>query len=152
MKPSAVADEAGPRSSQRVLEFPPRKASPDTGALRLVVQAAGDDDADREAFRAGLLSTPAISSPKFFYDPQGSSLFTAICSLDEYYPTRTEASIFETHRAAIAASLPIGSQWVDLGCGDGANVAPSSPASLLSLLHKLRRCAPSAVVGSCLAM
>ncbi len=120
MNPSAVADDAGPRNSQRVLDFPPRKPSHEAGALRLVVQDAGDDAADREAFRAGLLSAPAISSPKFFYDPQGASLFTAICSLDEYYPTRTEASIFETHRGEIAAALPVGSQWVDLGCGDGA--------------------------------
>lgn len=118
MKPSAVADDAVPRSSQRVLEFPSRKPV-DAAGLRLVVQAAGDDAADREAFRAGLLAKPAVSSPKFFYDPQGSALFTAICSLDEYYPTRTEAAIFETHRSSIAVALPSRSQWVDLGCGDG---------------------------------
>ena len=121
MNPSAVVDDAGPRSNQRILDFPLRRTpSAEGAALRMVVQTTVDDAADRDAFRAGLLAKPAISSPKFFYDPQGAALFTAICALDEYYPTRTEAAIFEAHRAEIAAALPTGSQWVDLGCGDGA--------------------------------
>ena len=32
-------------------------------------------------------------SPKFFYDKKGSNLFESICSVPEYYPTRTEISI-----------------------------------------------------------
>jgi dimethylhistidine N-methyltransferase len=98
-----------------------RQAVPDPAAdgIRVLVRAAVDDRADRAAFRAGLLAKPATSSPKFFYDEQGSALFTAICSLAEYYPTRTEAGIFERRRAEIAHQLPRGAQWIDLGCGDG---------------------------------
>ena len=32
-------------------------------------------------------------SPKYFYDEIGSNLFTKICELPEYYPTRTEINI-----------------------------------------------------------
>ena len=32
-------------------------------------------------------------NPKFFYDQKGSALFERICSLPEYYPTRTEIEI-----------------------------------------------------------
>lgn len=95
--------------------------SPELSSMpRIMVQATIDEIADRQALRAGLLARPAHSSPKFFYDAQGSALFTAICELDEYYPTRTEARIFDTHRGAIARALPANSQWIDLGCGDGA--------------------------------
>jgi uncharacterized SAM-dependent methyltransferase len=41
-------------------------------------------------------------SPKFFYDDIGSHLFDVITLLEEYYPTRTEQSIMDTYRAAIA--------------------------------------------------
>ncbi len=99
--------------------FPtPLPSAPRADEIRVVVQSQIDEAADRAALRAGLLAHPARSSPKFFYDPQGAALFGAICELDEYYPTRTEAGIFERERAAIAARLPRGSQWIDLGCGD----------------------------------
>ena len=120
MKTSALIDPDGLRGDARVIDFVPRRSgSPAPTELRVVVQTKVDDEADRAAFRAGLLASPAISSPKFLYDPQGSALFTAICELDEYYPTRTEARVFARHRDAIAAALPAGSQWIDLGCGDG---------------------------------
>ena len=35
--------------------------------------------------------------PKHFYDTRGSELFDQICELPEYYPTRTERAILETH-------------------------------------------------------
>ena len=88
--------------------------------IRVEVQACPDDAADIAALRSGLLASPASSSPKFFYDVQGSALFSAICALDEYYPTRTEAAIFARHRRAIADLLPRAAQWIDLGCGDCA--------------------------------
>jgi dimethylhistidine N-methyltransferase len=60
----------------------------------------------------------AAVSPKYLYDALGSRLFTAICELDEYYPTRTEAEIFQTHLDDIAASLGRGMTLIDLGAGD----------------------------------
>jgi dimethylhistidine N-methyltransferase len=67
---------------------------------------------------AGLSAMPAFVSPKFFYDSLGSRLFTAICELDEYYPTRTEAAIFSAHLKDIAASAGRGVTLIDLGAGD----------------------------------
>jgi dimethylhistidine N-methyltransferase len=119
MKPSlatrVMADD------RRVVALRDRRsidASPDDD-VRVVVLTAVDDEADRATFRAGLLAHAATTAPKFFYDALGSALFTAICALDEYYPTRTEAAIFERCRDEIAKRLPRGAQWVDLGCGDG---------------------------------
>ncbi|MEO8936834.1 MAG: L-histidine N(alpha)-methyltransferase [Burkholderiaceae bacterium] len=120
MKTFALIENAGIAAQHVVLEFASRRGQPAAPRpLRVVVQSTVDDEVDRAAFRAGLLATPAVSSPKFFYDPQGAALFSAICELDEYYPTRTEAAIFERHRIDIAKSLPSGGQWIDLGCGDG---------------------------------
>jgi len=72
---------------------------------------------------AGLLAEPAFTSPKYFYDALGSKLFAAICELPEYYPTRTEASIFDAHQGEIAASVGVGSTLIDLGAGDCAKAA-----------------------------
>ena len=54
----------------------------------------------------GLLQPSARIDSKYLYDDRGCELFTDICRLDEYYPTRTEAHIFSDHRDAIAAQLP----------------------------------------------
>ena len=117
MKSSALIDSGNARPDRRVVDIASRK--PHADGIRVLVQTTVDDARDRATFRDGLLARPAVSSPKFFYDRQGSALFEAICELDEYYPTRVEARIFEAHRSAIAASLPVRSQWIDLGCGDG---------------------------------
>ncbi|MEN9473722.1 MAG: Histidine-specific methyltransferase EgtD, partial [Pseudomonadota bacterium] len=53
----------------------------------------------------GLLRQPASASPKFFYDALGSRLFDAITELEAYYPTRTEARVFETQGAAMAEAV-----------------------------------------------
>ena len=50
--------------------------------------------AEQHELRDGLLDHPAHIDPKFLYDALGSSLFTAITQLPEYYPTRCEAEIF----------------------------------------------------------
>lgn len=65
---------------------------------------------------------PSIS-PKYFYDELGSSLFTAICQTPEYYPTRTEAGIFETARHEIAQIVGTGRTLVDIGACDCAKAA-----------------------------
>jgi dimethylhistidine N-methyltransferase len=71
---------------------------------------------------AGLLAPRAALSPKFLYDALGSRLFDAITELPEYYPTRTEAAIFERCRDEIAAAVhaacgpePV---MIDLGAGN----------------------------------
>jgi len=60
----------------------------------------------------------AATSPKFLYDALGSRLFEAITELPEYYPTRTEASIFARHVQAMADKVPQGATLIDLGAGN----------------------------------
>ncbi|MED5618391.1 L-histidine N(alpha)-methyltransferase [Ideonella sp. BN130291] len=86
----------------------------------LFVQRIDTPAERRQELLAGLLDRPARIPPKFFYDAQGSALYEAICALDEYYPPRTEAAIFDRYQRDIAAALPREAQFVDLGCGDGA--------------------------------
>lgn len=89
------------------------------------LQAASRTPAEELA--AGLLQPAATISPKFLYDELGSALFTAITRLDEYYPTRTEATIFAAEQRAIAQAvhtrLAPGFAMLDLGAGDGAKAA-----------------------------
>lgn len=49
----------------------------------------------------GLTSDPKWLSPVWFYDEVGSRLFDEITRLDEYYPTRAEASLLADHAAEI---------------------------------------------------
>lgn len=77
--------------------------------------------------QAGLLQADAAIAPKFFYSGLGSRLFEAITELQAYYPTRTEAAIFDAHghdmaRAvhAITGPQPV---MVDLGAGNCAKAA-----------------------------
>jgi dimethylhistidine N-methyltransferase len=85
-------------------------------------QAHAAHDA-RQEIGAGLQAPVASISPKYFYDSLGSKLFEAICELPEYYPTRTEAAIFDEHLPDIAAALPRGATLVDLGAGNSAKAA-----------------------------
>lgn len=82
-----------------------------------------DDAALADEAAAGLLAAQPAVSPKFFYDALGSRLFDAICELDEYYPTRTEAALMAERRAEIAAEVlqrtGAGPALLDLGAGNG---------------------------------
>ncbi|HLX27976.1 MAG TPA: L-histidine N(alpha)-methyltransferase [Casimicrobiaceae bacterium] len=84
--------------------------------------------AERRALVAGLLASPASVAPRYFYDARGCALFAQICRLPEYYPTRTESAIFESHRDAIAACIGSGKEFVDLGAGDCAKGARWLPS------------------------
>ncbi len=77
-----------------------------------------DDEASRVELANGLLAEVSSIAPKFLYDALGSRLFAAITELPEYYPTRTEAAIFTTHKAAMAAAIGTGRTLVDLGAGN----------------------------------
>jgi dimethylhistidine N-methyltransferase len=79
---------------------------------------------------ASLRARQAWISPKFLYDPLGSKLFEAICELPEYYPTRTEAAIFDLHGGEIARAVGTGCTLIDLGAGNCAKAA-----KLFPLLH-----------------
>ena len=85
---------------------------------RIVRRLEHDAAADRSALAAGLRTSPARIAPRYFYDALGCALYAAICELPEYYLTRTERAIFDTHRAEIARAVGRGTQFVDLGAGD----------------------------------
>jgi dimethylhistidine N-methyltransferase len=85
---------------------------------RIIDRLHVDEAAELENLKRGLLAMPASIEPKYFYDELGCTLYAAICQLDEYYPTRTERSIFQQHRAEIAAAIGTGGTFIDLGAGD----------------------------------
>jgi dimethylhistidine N-methyltransferase len=74
--------------------------------------------AQSNEINVGLSGANASISPKYFYDHLGSSLFSSICHLPEYYPTRTEAHIFNRYRQEIAAIAGTGGMMFDLGAAD----------------------------------
>ena len=87
--------------------------------------APAEDEA--AAAREALLAPTASASPKFFYDSLGSKLFEAITELPEYYPTRTEAAIVETHGPAMARCAGTGGTLIDLGAGNCAKAVRLFP-------------------------
>ncbi len=63
-------------------------------------------------FRRGQKELP----PTYFYDARGSRLFDEITRLEEYYPTRAERALLETHADAIA-ELTSPRAFAELGAG-----------------------------------
>jgi dimethylhistidine N-methyltransferase len=64
------------------------------------------------------LSRPRKSLPcRYFYDARGSELFEEITLLPEYYPTRTEIAILETHAAEMAEGVLERVVLVEFGSG-----------------------------------
>ena len=56
-------------------------------------------------------------SPKFFYDDRGSELFEKICSVPEYYLTRTEIKILKQLQTEFHKLLERNYRLVELGSG-----------------------------------
>ncbi len=96
-----------------------QSTQPDAARAHLVFVQQYEENAQAVAreLAAGLLASSAYLSPKFLYDQLGSVLFEAITHLPEYYPTRTEAAIMQTHLREIAASIGAGACLIDLGAG-----------------------------------
>ena len=65
--------------------------------------------------QAALSQTPKRISPKYFYDQAGSALFDRICELPEYYPTRTELSILQTHAEDISNHMGENADIIEFG-------------------------------------
>lgn len=86
---------------------------------------------------AGLARRPRRINPKFFYDERGSHLFSLICELDEYYPTRTEIGIYKNRSAEIAEAIGPDCELVEPGAGACEKVryllADLKPAAYLPL-------------------
>jgi dimethylhistidine N-methyltransferase len=83
---------------------------------RFSIVEAPISDKFAEAVRVGLGERPRSIPPRFFYDARGSELFERICSLPEYYVTRTEFAILERH----VQEFPPADTVIEFGCGYGA--------------------------------
>lgn len=69
----------------------------------------------------GLQARNKYLSSKYFYDAKGDELFQQIMHLDEYYLTRKELEIFNTHKQAILEAIHNEEPFriIELGAGDG---------------------------------
>jgi dimethylhistidine N-methyltransferase len=82
----------------------------------------GEDFGD--ALLAGLRSAPKSVPCKYFYDAAGSLLFEKICTLPEYYPTRTELALLRSHAGEMAAKIGPDAEIVEFGAGAGEKIRP----------------------------
>jgi dimethylhistidine N-methyltransferase len=84
--------------------------------LPLLDYAPQADDLRGEVL-AGLRCSQKQLPAKFFYDARGSELFDQICSLDEYYLTRTELAIMRNNVDAMAEAVGKNALLVEFGSG-----------------------------------
>jgi dimethylhistidine N-methyltransferase len=88
----------------------------------------------RDDFRSqvvhGLSQKRKILPCKFFYDQRGSQLFDRICELPEYYLTRTELQILQSHVPEMADALGTNCRVVEYGSGSSLKTS-----LLLDALH-----------------
>lgn len=56
---------------------------------------------------------------KLFYDARGAELFEQICTLDEYYPYRSELALLERHLPDISRAIGPGARVIEPGSGAG---------------------------------
>jgi L-histidine Nalpha-methyltransferase len=75
--------------------------------------SAGDD------VIAGLRAPHKHLSCKLLYDARGAELFEQICTLDEYYPYRSELALLDAHLPAIAAAVGPSARVIEPGSGAG---------------------------------
>jgi dimethylhistidine N-methyltransferase len=71
----------------------------------------------REDVLDGLTQSQKTIPCKYLYDVRGSELFEQICELEEYYPTRTELAIMQTHGPDMAECLGPQCLLVEYGSG-----------------------------------
>lgn len=89
---------------------------PDAAASQAALQA----EANAKFAQAVLdgLARPSRSLPsRFLYDERGSELFEDITRLKEYYPTRAETALLQTHGADIARHVGDADILVEFGSG-----------------------------------
>ncbi len=73
--------------------------------------------------REGLSRAQKTLPPLLFYDTAGSQLFEHICSLPEYYPTRTERTLIARHAAELVEHCQKRVTVVELGSGTSEKTA-----------------------------
>ena len=68
---------------------------------------------------AGLRGPHKTLPCKLLYDARGAQLFEQICTLDEYYPYRSELALLDRHLPAIARTIGPGARVIEPGSGAG---------------------------------
>ncbi|MEK9752491.1 MAG: ergothioneine biosynthesis protein EgtB, partial [Rhodospirillaceae bacterium] len=101
----------------RLAEDAPRPSRRSPGAATPTDRPAEGTATFLNDVLAGLAAEPKGLKPKYFYDEAGSALFTEICRLPEYYPTRTEERILAEHGGDIAAAVGAGAALIEYGAG-----------------------------------
>jgi len=95
----------------------------------------------------GLKSSPKRLSPKYFYNERGSELFEQICTLEEYYPTRTEIKILESSIEEISRHLGPDCLLFEFGSGSSTKTR-----ILLDHLQRLSAYLPIDISGDFLLL
>lgn len=93
-------------------------------------------DITRDVYN-GLTAQKKTIPSKYFYDARGSALFDEICSLPEYYPTRTELSILREAAKEIVSPFQRG-DLVELGSGANMKIRTLLDAVSVSALPSIR--------------
>jgi dimethylhistidine N-methyltransferase len=92
----------------------------------------------RSQVAAGLGQKRKTLPCKFFYDQRGSKLFDQICELPEYYLTRAELQILQSHAADMAGALGPCCRVIEYGSGSSLKTrllldALQNPAAYIPL-------------------
>jgi dimethylhistidine N-methyltransferase len=91
----------------------------------------------------GLSQTQKSLPCKFLYDEEGSKLFSEICELEEYYPTRVENQILQDNIFEIAGLIGSSCRLVEFGSGTSAKTR-----HLLTHLSELSSYVPIDISGA----
>ncbi|MBR8829348.1 MAG: L-histidine N(alpha)-methyltransferase [Gomphosphaeria aponina SAG 52.96 = DSM 107014] len=83
--------------------------------IEYLLNPKADTDDGRDVIM-GLSQTPKTLPFWYFYDQKGSQLFEQICTLPEYYPTRTETVILQAYAKEIGR-ITGACELVELGSG-----------------------------------
>ncbi len=67
----------------------------------------------------GVAASQKTLPTAFLYDEHGSELFEQICELPEYYPTRTELSIYDTSLGEMSKAIGPEAMVIEYGSGAG---------------------------------
>ncbi len=70
----------------------------------------------------GLTARQKHISPKYFYDERGSRLFEHICQLPEYYLTRTELQLMDSHFGEVASLVGPRAAVIEFGAGSSVKI------------------------------
>ena len=91
-------------------------------SLARAQQAAPHEESFADSIFAGLGKAPKEIACKYFYDQEGSQLFQRICTLPEYYQTRTETLLLASHAGEIAQLMGEDVEIVEFGAGASQKV------------------------------